>query len=589
IRRSLADLYLEQQRYPEAIAQFEAIRDAAFTDNTKGEMTWRIGQTWALANDNPAAIVAWQFGLNEYPTAYESYLGLVELVELEVPVDNFQRGLVDYNVGVYGPGIEAFNAYIAENPEGYRQDTHLFLAWSYEQVGQFDQAMAQLNTYRDLNPEDVTTIGKYFVEKAAIETRSISTEQAVETLTDFIVNFPDHPEMPFARWRRAVLADRFLLRPDAAIPYYEEYVTFHPADENTSTALLRLGILYNNAGNVDLANDAWQRVAGFPDQNGRAGLVWLLRGGQPIDSDLPAFSGVTSDPSNYYSLRVRALQTNQQDVPFTSADLNFEIDILAEQAEAEQWLAQTFGTESVSSQLPASIAGDGRLIRGRNLWRIGEYDAAKWELESLRRSYLDDPIASYQLSLAFAEIGLYRSSILSANNVLIKSGQSAFTAPKGIGRLAYPVYYADMILPLADEYAYDPLLHFSLIRQESLFEGFATSSAFAQGLSQIIPDTGVFVAQRLSWPNYENADLYRPYVSLIFGAYYFDQQLALFEEFYPAALAAYNGGPGNAIRWYEEAGADPDLYLETINFSETRLYLRTIYSNYQIYRHLYGE
>ncbi|MFK7804928.1 MAG: transglycosylase SLT domain-containing protein [Anaerolineae bacterium] len=588
IRRQLADLYLREQRYEEAIVQFEAIRAAAFTDNTKGEMTWRIGETWSLADNNQMAVDTWQFGLNEYPTAYESYLGLVELVDNEVPVDAFQRGLVDYNVGVYGPAIDVFNGYIAANPENYRADTHLFLAWSLEQTNQTGLALAELDTYLRLAPEDVDVIGRYYIEKAALETRSISTEQAVETLTDFISNYPDHPEMPFARWRRAILADRFMLRSDLAIPFYEEFVTFHPQDENASASLLRLGVLQDAVGNGPAAVDAWKRAAKSPDQNGRAGLVWLIRNNQPISPTLPALASVAAAPSNYYSLRVQALQTDQVDVPYSTADLNLNIDPVAEQAETEQWLAQTFGRESVSSTLPPNIAGDGRLIRGRNLWRIGEYDAAKWELESLRQSYSEDPITSYQLAIAFRDIGLYRSSILAANNVLIRAGESAFSAPKGIGRLVYPIYYGDLILPLADEYGYDPLLYFALVRQESLFEGFATSSAYAQGLGQIIPDTGNFVAQRLAWEGYENADLYRPYVNLTFGAYYFDQQLDLFDGFYPAALAAYNGGPGNAIRWYDEAGPDFDLFLETINFSETRLYLRTIYPNYQVYRYLYG-
>lgn len=588
IRRQLAGLYLEQARYTEAITQFEAIRTAAFTDNTKGEMTWRIGETWAKAGDTQAAIEAWQLGISQYPTAYESYLGLVDLVDREVPVDAFQRGLVDYHAGVSGPAIDVFNEYIAANPDNYRADTHLFLAWGLEQTGQLDLALAELNNYLSLAPEDSNVIGRYYTEKAALETRSISNQQAVETLTDFIANYPDHPEMAFARWRRAVLADRFMLRPDLAIPYYEEFVSSHPVDENASSSLLRLGVLHDTAGDQSAAADAWQRAAQFGDEDGRAGLLWLLRSGQPISDTLPALAGVTANPSNYYSLRIQALRTGQVDVPFTSAELNLNIDVAAEQLEAEQWLAATFGVETVSSQLPPEIAGDGRLIRGRNLWRIGEYDDAKWELESLRQAYENDPITSYQLALVFKQIGLYRSSIIAANTILFQAGQSAFEAPKGIGRLVYPIYYDDLVLPLSDEYGYDPLLHFSLIRQESLFEGFATSSAYAQGLSQIIPDTGNFVATRLSWPDYENEDLYRPYVNLIFGAYYFDQQLELFNGFYPAALAAYNGGPGNAIRWYEEAGADPDLFLETINFSETRLYLRTIYPNYQIYRYLYG-
>ena len=154
---------------------------------------------------------------------------------------------------------------------------------------------------------------------------------------------------------------------------------------------------------------------------------------------------------------------------------------------------------------------------------------------------------------------------------------------------SYPVYYADQILDLAEAYGYDPLLQFSLVRQESLYESFARSGAAAQGLSQVIPDTGAFIAERLNWPNFVNDDLYKPYVGLAFGAYYLHQQLIAFDGHAHAALAAYNAGPGNAARWYTAAGSDIDVFKETIDFAETRLYIERIYLGHAIYRFLYGR
>jgi soluble lytic murein transglycosylase len=55
-----------------------------------------------------------------------------------------------------------------------------------------------------------------------------------------------------------------------------------------------------------------------------------------------------------------------------------------------------------------------------------------------------------------------------------------------------------------------------------------------------------------------------------------------------AALAAYNGGPGNAVEWQQLAQGDPDLFLETVRAQETRDYIRRIYEIYAIYRRLYG-
>jgi soluble lytic murein transglycosylase len=107
---------------------------------------------------------------------------------------------------------------------------------------------------------------------------------------------------------------------------------------------------------------------------------------------------------------------------------------------------------------------------------------------------------------------------------------------------------------------------------------------------QVIPPTGAEIAAELGWPpDYETADLYRPYVSVRFGTHYLAKQRERFEGRIDAALAGYNGGPGNAQRWLERAGDDLDLFLETITFGETRLYLQRIREHYAVYRALYGE
>ncbi|HEY89369.1 MAG TPA: lytic transglycosylase domain-containing protein, partial [Thermoflexia bacterium] len=61
------------------------------------------------------------------------------------------------------------------------------------------------------------------------------------------------------------------------------------------------------------------------------------------------------------------------------------------------------------------------------------------------------------------------------------------------------------------------------------------------------------------------------------------QQRERFEgELYPA-LAGYNGGPGNAARWWEAAGEDRDLFVELIGFQETRTYVERITEHYEKY------
>jgi soluble lytic murein transglycosylase len=145
-------------------------------------------------------------------------------------------------------------------------------------------------------------------------------------------------------------------------------------------------------------------------------------------------------------------------------------------------------------------------------------------------------------------------------------------------------------MPRAQEYGLHPLLLWSLIRQESLYEGFVRSTAGARGLMQIIPSTGDGIYSNLGWPEgYTSEDLYRPVINVPFGVdYLHDQWIYLNGDIY-AALAGYNGGPGNAQVWQSLSGGDPDLFLEIVRFEETRNYIRGVYEIFSIYRRIYDR
>ena len=72
------------------------------------------------------------------------------------------------------------------------------------------------------------------------------------------------------------------------------------------------------------------------------------------------------------------------------------------------------------------------------------------------------------------------------------------------------------------------------------------------------------------------------------GSWYINQQLGIFEDNQFAALAAYNAGPGNVLEWIKTSD-DLDIFVEAIPFWESRLYIRTIYTNLAAYRRVYGD
>src|SRR5262249_51537372 len=151
----------------------------------------------------------------------------------------------------------------------------------------------------------------------------------------------------------------------------------------------------------------------------------------------------------------------------------------------------------------------------------------------------------------------------------------------------YPLDFTDLINQDAAQNGFDPLLIAAVTRQESAFNPVAGSSAGAQGLLQLVPSTAADVAAALGLTGFTKPDLQRPLINLQLGTAYLAQQARAHGSDLSQTLAAYNAGGGNAARWARQAGNDPDLFYELVDFSETRLYIRAITQNYAVYTMLY--
>jgi soluble lytic murein transglycosylase len=600
IHRRLADMYLEDQNYEAAISEYEAILSFAVTEGTRGQTHYLIGTTALAAGNIEAANENFLIAVMEYPRAHESYLSLVALIEAGFEVDLFQRGLVDFYAEVFDPAVAAFNSYIEANPV-HREDVHLYLAWSYEALGNTTAALDEMDAYIESNEPpptsgeapaggDLTAVATGILEKGKLQARAGLLPEAISSYQTYLERFPDGADAPFAAWWTAALTEQLGDIP-GAIAHYQAMAASYPDHQDADESLFHAGVLYRNQGSTAEAVALWQQTAEtYPSQEyGAASLLWLLKTLPPEEAEpyLTQAAALTGD--SFFALR--AVYEAQNTPPFTpAADLDLNINFAAEQAAAEEWLRTWLQLEPGTdvSTLSPELSADPRLIRGEKLWRIGLREQARSELEAVRQANSGDVILSFQMAIFLRDLGLYRSSIAAAETVMRQAGVNGLTAPRFLAHLAYPIYYGDLVVAESQRYGYDPLLQFSLIRQESLYESFALSTAVAQGLSQVIPDTGAYIATQLNWPDYDNDDLYRPYVGIAFGAFYLDQQLDAFNSFVPAALSAYNAGPGNAARWYGQVSDDIDRYHEIVNFAETKHYIERIYVGHVIYRHLYG-
>jgi soluble lytic murein transglycosylase len=156
-------------------------------------------------------------------------------------------------------------------------------------------------------------------------------------------------------------------------------------------------------------------------------------------------------------------------------------------------------------------------------------------------------------------------------------------------RAMYPLLFWDSIVSSARAHRLDPLLVAAVIQQESSFDPRAVSRSGARGLMQIMPGTGRQIARKRKEP-YRLALLYDPDKNIDFGTEYLASMLERFDGRVELALAAYNGGPSRAARWWRELGSgDVEIFVDDIPLGETRRYIKRVAMHYERYRRLYGK
>jgi len=130
----------------------------------------------------------------------------------------------------------------------------------------------------------------------------------------------------------------------------------------------------------------------------------------------------------------------------------------------------------------------------------------------------------------------------------------------------------------------DPAWAYAIIRAESAWMTDARSHANAYGLMQLLPSTARQVAKAAKL-RYGNAnDLLDPALNIQLGTRHLAEMAAVFDGSPWLASAAYNAGAGAVRRWRDARGSlEPDFFIETIPYKETREYVARVLAFSVIY------
>jgi soluble lytic murein transglycosylase len=157
-------------------------------------------------------------------------------------------------------------------------------------------------------------------------------------------------------------------------------------------------------------------------------------------------------------------------------------------------------------------------------------------------------------------------------------------------RFCYPLGFWDLVEPEAVARGLDPFLVVALIRQESLFDSDARSSADALGLMQILPATGHRLAAESGSADFRSAELYEPGRNVALGTTYLRNLRDRYGGNLPRVLAAYNAGEAAVDKWQRRyPDMEDDVFVESISYRETRGYVKRVLQNRRLYEALYGK
>ena len=140
----------------------------------------------------------------------------------------------------------------------------------------------------------------------------------------------------------------------------------------------------------------------------------------------------------------------------------------------------------------------------------------------------------------------------------------------------YPLRYGEEIEEHAKSRNLDPNLVRALILQESYYNPKAKSPVGATGLMQLMPPTAKEHAGKLKIP-FAVSRLETPDVNVRLGTFHLRMLLNMFQGNTYLAVASYNAGQGNVLKWRRAAPRKPiDEFLESIPFQETRNYVKRV-------------
>lgn len=276
-------------------------------------------------------------------------------------------------------------------------------------------------------------------------------------------------------------------------------------------------------------------------------------------------SGLTGDASGAQALYRQAAQASDFH-GFLAAD------------KLQQPYALCPWTPRVTAMDKAVVTRDHSLVRALQLFAL---DRKSWAVREWNDalSHFDDAQRRIAVEVA-QDNGWFDRGVFGLVNV----GGQRHADEIRLYQLRFPLHHHATIRREATRNKLDPAWVAAEIRAESVFDPNARSSADARGLMQVLPGTGAAVAARIGMPWAGGESLYDADTNIVLGTAYLRQLMDKYGGKPYQVIAGYNAGPAPLNRWTSQRPTmDPDFWIETISYKETRDYVARVLAFSTVY------
>lgn len=442
--------------------------------------------------------------------------------------------------------------------------------------GEYERALQEcLNILERFDQEEVKVKTLFLYAGGLLSTGN--RDRAAEQYQKIITSFPESSFAPLSYLRLSEI--EFLQdRKVEGISFLKQLLNAYPESATAQEAAWKLARYYTNNGFTNEALFYYQFIYQYFPQSNQTddALYWMgkLTYADNRAEGLKWYEKLLNQfPDSYYSFQV---------LPEVR-DFSYNLEnLLAENREISlSQFKEDYFPLNKSAQLSVYK------IEILNLLEL--YEEAALEIHAALKHEPNNAYLQFLLIQAYAQAGEYYLSNSYAQTLLnYFLSIDAKGIPIAIWEYSFPLYYREQVRKSAANFHLDPFLVWSIIREESHYNPGSESRAGARGLMQIIPSTGEWIAEKLSYQEFEYDFLFEPELNINFGCWYLQYLQERFSKNEFLVISGYNAGPCITQQWIDSMDMkDKDVFVENIPYQETSEHIKKVMRSYLIYHLIY--